>query len=397
MSVSVLVVDDNRSAAEALGLVLQRQQYRVEVCFDGTTAIARLDQGGVDVVITDLRMEGVDGIDVLRHARRLARPAEVVVLTGYGTVEAAVTAMRLGARDFLTKPVTPSQVVALLKQLEGDGPGVRVMEGPSSTAARLRRQVDAVASSHAPVVLLGEPGTGRAEIARVLHERGPQSQLAFVSIGTPRALLELESRSVGTVFLPNLDLTDARDHADFVRALEALAEHTRVVASAGPDWSDRQMQGVASRELYFRVAVLQLHLPPLRERPEDIGPLIEARLRDRLREGQLPYPDAQQLEALGKHAWPGNLRELTALVERALVFGPSAWDIPVRPHPAAATTPPLIVEGFSLQDYLEQVERSILEQAIQQTGMDRNEMSRLLNVERNTLRYKLNKYGLLDR
>lgn len=399
MKGSVLVVDDNRTAAENLGLVLRRHGYTVDVVFDGAAALTRLDAGGVDVVITDLRMEGVDGIDVLRHARRLQRPAEVVVLTGYGTVEAAVSAMRLGARDFLTKPATPSQVIALLQQLGGQGPRMRLLEGPSALAARLARQLDAVLASNAPVLLLGEPGTGRADVARTLHERGSRSNLSFVTIHTHRTLSELDASTVGTVFLPGLDLVDPRDHVELVRGLDALGDEPRIIAAAGADWSAQRALSTGSRELFFRVAVLELHLPPLRERREDIGALIAARLTDRGRgepsDGLLPSPG--QLKALEHHGWPGNLRELSALVERALVFGPGVWDIQVQSAPEEPATSPVLSEGFSLQDHMEQVERTILERAIQQTGMDRNEMSRLLNVERNTLRYKLNKYGLLER
>lgn len=399
MNGSVLVVDDNRSAAEALGLVLQRHGYDVAVVFDGAAAMARLSAGGVDVVITDLRMEGPDGLDVLRHARRLPQPAEVVVLTGYGTIEAAVAAMRLGARDFLTKPATPAQVIALLQQLKGDGPRLRVLEGRSAAAARLRRQVEAVLASDAPVLLLGEPGTGRAELARLLHERGARSKLNFVVVNSARALAEIDPGTTGTVSLPAVDLLDPRDHGELVRGLDALGPGTRVIASAGGDWSERKAATPSGRELFFRVAVLELHLPPLRERREDIGELLRARLADRARGDSTgaPVPTSEQLTILESHGWPGNLRELSALVERALVFGADAWNIHVQAPPAPTDPIPQLVEGFSLQDHLERVEKAILERAIAQTGMDRNEMSRLLNVERNTLRYKLNKYGLLER
>lgn len=395
---TVLVVDDNRSAADALCLVLRRHAYAAEALYDGQAALERLDAGGVDVVLTDLRMEPVDGLELLRHARGLALPPEVLVFTGYGTVEAAVEAMRLGARDFMTKPVSPQTVIERLEQLAGSGPRVRVQDGVSSAARALSAHMDAVSQAGAPVLIRGEPGSGRDQVARHLHvARSAGRPLAVLAHPGRAELAELGR--VATVLLPNVDLLETAEQAQLVRVVNALDEvgGPRLLATAGLDW--RAPGGGPGQELFYRLAVLELRVPPLRERPDDIPSLLSAWLTERVGEdrARVLAPSAEQLKALRLHAWPGNLRELAAVAERVAVFGADSYNIHSRPHPQPAQALPELVEGFNLTEYLEDIERTILVRALDQAGEDRVRMSKMLGVERNTLRYKLNKYNLLPR
>jgi DNA-binding NtrC family response regulator len=165
-----------------------------------------------------------------------------------------------------------------------------------------------------------------------------------------------------------------------------------VVAAAGAGWGPAE-----AGELYYRLAVLVIDLPPLRERAADIPALVEQLVEQRAKAlGRAPIlPDPRQLAALQRYAWPGNLRELAAVVERALVFGPGAWEVAGAPASAAPGAEVTLGEGFSLAQHLEDIERALLERALEEAGGDRVEVARLLGLERNTLRYKLNKYGLL--
>ncbi len=395
----VLVVDDNRSSADALKLVLSRHGYLTEACYDGGSAMERLDQGGVEVVLTDMKMEPIDGLAVLAHARSLAIPPEVVLLTGYGTVDTAVKAMHLGARDFLTKPISAAQVLNQLAQLEGRGPIIPIQQGPSSAAVALREQIDAVSKVRSTVLLIGEPGSGRHELARQLHEshsgEGPFKVLSHPS----RASGELEK--LGTLFLPNVDLLEPDDQVLLTQLIDAVPAHTgpRIIASASPGWSERAATEAAEAQLYYRLAVLVVAVPPLRERPDDLPVLLDAWLTVRAAtlEREKPVPSPSQIKALRLHSWPGNVRELAAVAERAVVFGPEAFHVQIRSVGSLTDGIPDLVEGFSLQQHLEEIERTLLIRAIDQTGGDRTQMSKLLGVERNTLRYKLKKYGLLAR
>jgi len=403
MSLSILVVDDNRSAADGLAMVLRRHGYTAEATYDGHAAIERLDRGGVDVVLTDMKMEPVDGLEVLAHARSLPSAPDVVVMTGYGTVDAAVQAMHLGARDFLTKPVAPAQILEQLQQLQGAGVSIRVQDGESSAAARLREQVHAVTQVSSTVLLVGEPGCGRAQLARQIHAESDRSDEAYVVVAHPSRTSAEALAGAGLLFLPNVDQLDPADQVQLTQLLDQIAEGTenppRLVASSGDRWAETATGEARSLQLYYRLAVLVVTVPPLRERPDDIPMLFDSWLSQRAealgREVAAPTP--AQTRALTLHGWPGNLRELAAVAERAVVFGPSAFEIEVRPSAQPTAGLPDLVEGFSLQSHLEEVERTLLVRAIDQSDGDRTTMSRILGVERNTLRYKLNKYGLLDR
>ena len=399
---AILVVDDNRTAADALAGVLRRHGHRVEAVYDGGSACQRLDQGGIELVLTDLRMDPVDGMEVLAHARSVERPAEVVLMTGYGTVDGAVEALRMGARDFLTKPVTPAQVLARIDELLGKSPPAPVQVGDSAQAQHLRRRIEAVASVDSTLLLVGEPGSGRIELARVVHAKGGRSAQPFRVVARAGLHSTAELLGAGTLLLPNVDLLDASEQAELLRLVEDLEAREgapRIVATASFDWAARASEHPSSMALYYRLAVLEIGLPPLRARTEDLAALLEALLevREEALSRQAPRPSSEDLERLARHSWPGNLRELAAVAERAVVFGASAWSLRIDPVSPLQPEEPEIPEDFNLATHLEQVERRLLVRAMDQCSGDRNQVSRLLGVERNTLRYKLNKYGLLDR
>ncbi len=388
MTTTVLIVDDNRSAADALALVLRRSGYRAESLYDGAAALERLAAGGIDVVLTDLKMEPVDGMSVLRGARELSPPPEVLVFTGYGSVATAVEAMHLGARDFLTKPVTPTQLLERLQALADPS-----AEAASEWSGRLGRQLELLAGVSSTVLLRGEPGSGRGSAAARIHARSARGERPLVSIAHPSRIDADTLAAAGTAYVPQVDRLPPEEAATLGRVLDALPRPEeggpRVVASALPTWSAH-----AGGPLYYQLAVLVLDIPPLRERVEDLPALFERILAERSQAlgRTAPRPTPAQLERLQAHHWPGNLREAAAVCERATVFGGEAFDLADQP----GRTPADLEQGFSLSRYLEDEERRLLEQAIRQTGGNRTAMSRLLGVERNTLRYKLNKHDLLE-
>ena len=395
----VLVVDDNRSAAEAAALLIRREGHTVEVAFDGETAVQRLKSAPFDLVFTDLRMEPVDGLSVVRAARACVPPVEAIVVTAFGSVEAAVDAMRHGALDFLTKPITAEQLLRRVRTFRSAPARGLALVGESVFMDSLREQAVRLARVRSTVLLLGETGTGRRHLARWLHDNGPDADGALQVAQPGRDLPAVDPACPGTLLLPRVDNWSPEAQVRLLRQLEALSAEgaPRIIATASPELGQTGAAGSLMPELYFRLAVLVVGLVPLRDRPGDLAPLLTHFLTQhsrRLGRSQ-PVASPEQVARLTAHTWPGNLRELANLAERALVLGPSALDFVS--GPAAAPSSASLSEGFSLSAHMETVERSMLEQALEQTQGDRTAMARLLGLERNTLRYKLNKYDLLKR
>lgn len=394
----ILVVDDNRSAAEAASMLLERDGHTAAVCFSGGEAIAQLQGRAFDLVLTDLRMEPVDGLAVVAAARACTPPVDAIVMTAYGSVDVAVEAMRIGAVDFLTKPLTADQLLQRIRDYRGAEGTPPALVGESAPWSAVREQAVRLAQVSSTVLITGETGTGRRHLARWLHHNGPDSGLPLLRLQPGHSPDPAAVAAAGTLLLPGIDTWAPAAQQAALRQLDGLEPGAapRVVATAGADVESAVAEGRMSPELYFRLAVLVLGLPPLRARPDDIEPLLEHLLRGSARVVGRPAPAVPPalLTRLRRHGWPGNVRELGNLAERACVMGASALDIQPAPGPAAD---PSLQDGFNLSLHLEQVERALLERAIEQTGGDRPAISRLLGLERNTLRYKLNKYGLLDR
>lgn len=401
-ALKILVVDDNRSAADALARVLSKKGDNVTAVYDGATAIETLQQDPPDLVLTDLKMEPIDGMQVLDAARAMRPPIEVVVFTAYGAVDTAVRAMRRGARDFLTKPVTVDQVNRRLDDLRGESVGDAelgrdapfVAHAPSSI--RLRDELHRAAGVPTPVWIEGEMGSGRGYCAQQLHEFGNQGgdEAPFHIYDVARVTEWPES---GTVLVSNVDDLPDDLQRKLYRDLQHVPENVRVVATAAPEGRRMVAEGRLRQELYYALAVVVVTVPPLRERREDVVPLVHLALDTFAERYHRTRPALSEAQAkrLTEHSWPGNIRELVNLAERAVVMGAGAFDLEV--IDAAPAGMPKIEPGFQLSTYLESVEMQILVEALRKADGDRTRAGKLLGVERNTLRYKLNKYGLLDR
>jgi two-component system response regulator HydG len=408
---SILVVDDNRSSADALARLLRKGGDEVEAVYDGQSAIDRIRTTPPDIVLTDLKMEPVDGIAVLTAARASRPPIETIVFTAYGAVDVAVRAMHLGARDFLTKPVTVEQVASRLNQLRSErarGAGAAEEVEPQSSefvafaesSKALLTMLERAAGVPSPVWIEGEIGSGRMYCARTMHQVGPRPERPF----TVRNLTRDDPwpdpgspQGGGTVLLPNVDDLPDELQRELVRQLEHAPPDVRIVATARPEGRRRVAEGELRPELYYRLAVVVIPVPPLRRRAEDIVPLFRLGIRTYASRYGRPEPEVSVRfrELLQRHYWPGNIRELMNLAERTVAMGDEGFNLEVIDDPGTGL--PKLEPGFSLSDYLEGVERRILVEALRRSAGDRAAAGKLLGVERNTLRYKLNKYGLLDR
>ncbi len=434
----ILVVDDEEANRVTLDRILRREGWSVIQAPDGRTGLELLREEGADVVVTDFKMPGMTGLELLRAVKAVAPDVEVLVMTAYGTVEVAVEAMKEGAYDFVTKPLRRIELVGSikkalekrglileigrLKQQLAEGDGTHII-GSSPALRQLMEEVDQVAPSDASVLLVGESGTGKSLLARALHERSARRRGRIVTVNCaaiPETLLESElfgheagaftgatgrkegrfdlARG-GTLFLDEITEVPASVQVKLLRVLQegeyervggtrTLAADVRVVAATNRPIETEVAEGRFREDLYYRLNVIQLRVPSLRERPEDV-PLLAAHFlthyskKNRKSEQAL---SAEVLDALCGYRWPGNVRELENAIERSVVL--SRGDI-VR----LEQLPPAVRQGqggrqvlsFPVATPLKNVERRMIEETLRHTGGDKTLAASLLGITARTI------------
>lgn len=414
----VLVVDDRVATATLLAAAFKRSGVEATARFNVRSAVAWLEEHHPDVVITDLRFDPTpddptpgSGLEVLAAARALARPADTIVFTAHGELDIAVTAMRHGAFDFLTKPVTFEQLWSRtleIQRLRGI-PAVNaeatvsavpppfVAESPKSR--ELVSLIEQIAPTPAPVWISGEIGSGRGHVAAEIHRRS--SRPGGFHVLSPARIPRWEWPEEGTVLIPDIDCLDIRLIERLPGMLRTAPTGVRILATASSGQPSALSATSYWRDVYFSIAVLLIQVPPLRERLEDVDKLFETALDRFARQYGRDVPDNADeiLRGYEGHNWPGNLRELFNVAERAVIMGTASLEQVAEPPDFRAgltSRVPELGKGFELSRYLEDVERAILVAALHQANGDRRAAGALLGVERNALRYKLRKYGLLD-
>jgi DNA-binding NtrC family response regulator len=421
----ILVVDDEAPFRALVREIMEEAGHSVVEARDGAEALALLDRAPADVVLTDRRMPRMDGIELLRRIRARPRPPKVVVLTAYGTIPEAVEAVRLGASDYITKPLpSPGALADLVASLvPGEEEGHEFVSADARTA-ELLAVADRVASRDVSVLVTGESGTGKELIARRLHARSPRAAGPFVAVNAaalPDALAESELFGVergaftgadqqragrfeeaagGTLFLDEVGELSPAVQAKLLRALEERAVRrlggtrelpidVRLVAATNRDLEGGGADGTFRSDLFFRLAVVRIHLPPLRERPGDV-PALARHLAGilGLRHGIEPAPLGEAaLAALSAWPWPGNVRELRNVLERAIVIRGSE---PIRPDDLALGAARAAREPL----HREQREREAVLEALRRSGGRRDEAARLLGISVRTLYYRLKQWGI---
>jgi two-component system response regulator HydG len=453
----ILVVDDEPSHRDSLRRIFERAGMDVLVADDGERALETLRSEPVNVVLTDLVMPRMDGQALLRATKTLQPDADVVVMTAYGTVENAVAAMREGAYDFLIKPTKRREVLACIervlerqrlleenKKLKaelasmqaqlGTGGVDALLVGTSPAMRQLRATLQQVAPSAATILLVGESGTGKEVAARAIHQLSPRGQGPFVAVNCaalPESILEAElfgaekgaftgatERRIGRFERANggtllLDEVGDIPPSMQVKLLRVLQEgeierlggtspvrvDVRVIAAAHADLKERVKQGLFREDLYYRLDVITLHLPPLREREGDI-PVLAMHLLKRLsdRHGKrVTSIEPRALDALCAWPYPGNVRELEHAVERAVVLCPGDTlrfeDLPAQVQEAAAggaaPSPTGQTLTFRVGQTLEQIERAAIDATLKHTQGDKALTAKLLGVSLRTLYRRL--------
>ena len=445
MKKSLLIAEDDEAIRDLLGTVFQRPDLTVYLAASGTEAIGILDQSPVDVILTDLKMPGADGLAVLAHSRKVQPSAEVILMTGYATVESAVKAMKMGAFHYVTKPFDTEEVVQFvdrlldvtsvrkenlqLKSQVRDKYGLQNIIGDSKVILDVIDLVRKVADTDSTILVTGDSGTGKELIARAIHGLSPRAERMLVPVNCsaiPAELLEselfghvkgaftgahmtrvgrFEMAHNGTIFLDEIGEMSPNLQAKLLRVLQeksftpvggtkTVQVDARVVAATNKDLDEEVEGGRFRADLFFRLNVIPIRIPPLRERTGDIPLLINHfvekcnRQKSRTIEGIRP----EALAVLQRYPWPGNIRELENLIERIAVLKGSGWieiaDIPekMRQTETLPCSAVLVLGegGLDIRNATENFENSLISQALRIAEGNKNRAATLLGLKRTT-------------
>ncbi len=455
----LLVVDDEMSIREFLEILLLRAGHQVRLAKDAVDAIAQLKDQPVDLVLTDLRLPRGSGMDVLQYVTKQMPSTQVVIMTAFATTETAIEAMKAGAYDYIIKPFKVDELTVLIdralerRRLQTENVALKAtlnarvahsrLLGTSERMQEVFELIQKVAPTRTTILLTGESGTGKEIVARAIHTRGPRVNEPFVAINCgaiPETLIEselfghtkgsftgatadkpglFERAEAGTVFLDEIGELPLAMQVKLLRVLQErkvrrvggandINVDCRIIAATNRRLENEIEKGTFREDLYFRLNVIQIRLPALRERRADIPLLAESFVAKFAEQQESPIRSISDaaLRTLIAWSWPGNVRELENVIERGVTLGSgTVIDLDMLPaamRGAPTTTPPtslVVVEelppdGLDLEATLESYERRLLEKALLRTGGKKKKAAELLKLSFRSFRYRLAKLGL---
>ncbi len=458
---SVLVVDDAPDIRSGMAHILQQEGFFVDTASDGQEAIDKLDQRFFDIVLTDLAMPRKDGMEVLKFVTENSPESICIIITGFGTIKGAVEAMRQGAFDYLTKPVKTEEVLIIIekalevRQLRRENKtlkqelqsryGFERIVGSSESMQRVFRLIERVANTDSTVLITGESGTGKERIAHAIHYSSDRRDGPFVPVNCaaiPEELLEselfghekgafthairtrigrFELANKGTIFLDEIGEMSPSLQVKLLRVLQerkfervggvkTIQVDIRILAATNIDLEQAVKEGRFREDLFYRLNVIPINVPPLRERRSDI-PLLIAHFMKKFTRNQKSAVrgiENDAMECLLNYEWPGNVRELENIIERMVILanGPkiTVKDLPERIlesasnlgiHRVQSHIPSLPEDGFSLSSAVQEFEKALIIQALDRTGWVKNRAAKLLKMNRTTLIEKMKKQKLM--
>lgn len=448
----ILITDDEKSIRNSLREILEFEEYRIAEAENGTQAIKVVQNEPVELVVLDIKMKGMDGLDVLKEIKKIKPELPVVMISGHGTIQIAVEATKHGAYDFLEKPpdlnrllisvrnaLNSSELIRENRQMRSELTGVKEIIGDSAGIVQVKKIIEKVAPSNSRVLITGENGTGKELVARSIHDKSHRASKKFIDVNCaaiPAELLEselfghekgaftgaveqrvgkFEQANGGTLFLDEIGDMSPDAQAKVLRALqektitrvggtELIRVDVRVLSATNKDLQDEIEAGRFREDLYHRLNVIPIQLPPLRKRREDISILAQQFLRQ-LAEDEISYSgkhfSGEALEELKNQNWPGNIRELQNVVERLALL--SADDeirqsdvtslVIQRKKPKVQLTE-LIDETDSFHDYKEEAERLFLLKKLEKYDWNVSATADAINIQRSHIYNKMKKYDI---
>jgi len=456
----ILVVDDEGSQREILRAILLAEGYSVETASGGTEAIRRCREKSYDLVLTDLRMPGTDGLSLVERLIRDDPPTLVILMTAYGSLDSAEQALKKGAFDYLTKPLEREELLLTVKraferiQLSRENRSLRQqaeerfrIEGIVGGHFRMQEvfeKIRKVSSSNTTVLLIGESGTGKELIARTIHRQSPRKDRPFIAVNCaaiPESLLEseifghergaftgavdrragcFELAHGGTIFLDEVIEMQLPTQAKFLRVLQGetfrrlggkqeIGVDVRVIAATNRDPVEAVKDGTLREDLFYRLNVVSIVIPPLRERSTDIPQLVGYFVKKHAESAGKPIQGISNgaMRLLLNYHWPGNVRQLEAVIERAILLseGPEIkhydlpievrfFDLPVAPTPSSVPGSKFAIEIPEQGIQLEALERNLILQAMEKSDWVITKAARLLGLSYRTLQYRLEKFQI---
>lgn len=445
---SILIIDDEQSVRDSIRMILEYEGFEVSQAVDGEIGLKEVEEHHIDLVLLDVKMPGMDGLEVLQEIKKRSPDLPVVMVSGHGTVETAVEATKLGAFDFLSKPLDRDKLLVVvrnalktanlskeLRSLEEAVRGKYEILGKSKAINEILSLVKRVAPTDARVMITGENGTGKELVARAIHTGSKRADKPFVEVNCaaiPAELIEselfghekgsftgattqrfgkFEQADGGTLFLDEIGDMSLPAQAKVLRALEEqtiervggnklITVDVRVLAATNKDLLGENKEGRFRNDLYHRLNVIPVHVPPLRERREDIPILVDAFLADVCSRNGLARktitPEGMKL--LAQRNWPGNVRELRNTVERLVILS-SGNEIDVQQLEGGGTGDE-VMEGMlstamTFQEFKDKAEAAFIKRQLEANGWNVSKTAEAIEIQRSHLYTKMKRYGLM--
>lgn len=446
----IMLVEDEKITRKTLTDILKKENYDVNSFGDGTEALNALKQNNFDVVITDLRLPGTNGLDILKAAKETNSRIIVIIITAYATVETAIESLKLGAYDYLLKPFSPEQLLSILKHIEQLSNVLSENEklknrlelfekktiiGSSAQVKAFLDMIKIVAPQDHTILIQGESGTGKELCARTIHNFSLRKDKEFIAINCaviPETLIEselfghekgaftgavkkhigyFEKANGGTLLLDDIDDLPLAMQVKLLRVLqekeisrvgstENIPIDVRIVCATKVDLKERVNQKLFREDLYYRLNIIPIVLPPLRERKEDIPELLVHFLKKHGAEDKVQYVNENIYSILNKYNWPGNVRELENMTERLIAFSPNQYLNTTVLDPLLSKTEELKItenpyeEYMGFDKYILSKEKEIINWALNKAGNNVSGAAKILKIPRTTLRSKMDKLSM---
>ncbi len=455
----VLVIDDEKSMREFLAIMLEKEGYEVDTAEEGPKALDLCKKELYDLVITDIKMPRMDGLEVLHRLKEISKETAVIMITAYASTETAVHAMKEGAYDYITKPFNVDEIkmvirnalerrdlerenILLRKEIQSRY-GFGNIIGQSPQMQKVYDLIQRIAPSKTNVLITGESGTGKELVAKAVHYNSPRKEHPIVTIncgGLPETLLEselfgyqkgaftgatsnkqglFETADKGTIFLDEIGDLPISLQVKLLRVTQDMSfkriggtseieVDVRIISATNKDLEEEVIQGRFREDLYYRLNVIQIHLPPLRERKEDIPLLAQHFLEKYSKESgkKIGQISSYAIESLMDYSLPGNVRELENIIQRSVTLETSNIILPEslalssfkeKKRKEEGLQIELAKEGIDLDKLMERVEKDLILQALKEAGGIKKRAAKILGVSFDSLRYRLEKLGLKDK